>query len=90
MVLKINRPQYYEGTIKTRRLENEGHKIRICTNYFIFIPSCQQGQKMRICTKYYTFIGPCLYVRLDESHIIRSCTKYYTFIPPFLYAKAKK
>jgi hypothetical protein len=66
MVLKNNRPQYSEGTIKTRRLEDEGHKIRICTKYFIFIPSCQQGQKMRICTKYNTFIPPLLYAKAKK------------------------
>jgi rRNA-processing protein FCF1 len=97
MVLKNNWPQYSKGTIKTRRLENEGHKIRICTKYYIFIPSClyaklkKEGHKIRICTKYYTFIPSCLYARLKkEGHKIRICTKYYTSIPSCLYARLRK
>ncbi len=41
MALKNNWPQYFERRIKIKRLENEGHKINICTKYFTFIPPCQ-------------------------------------------------
>jgi hypothetical protein len=75
----------------------KGHKIRICTKYYTFIPSClyarlkKEGHKIRICTKYYTFIPSCLYARLKkEGHKIRICTKYYTSIPSCLYARLRK
>jgi len=95
MVLRSNWPQYFERTIKIKRLEKwrsqnkDLYKILHFSSTMPRRPE-NEGHTIRICTKFYIFIQPCLYVRLkNEGHAVRICTKYYTFIPPFLYARLK-
>jgi hypothetical protein len=63
MVLRNNWPQYSKGTIKTRRLKNESHKIKICTKYYI--PLC--------------FYSKCVSFNILNNHFSRVVAPWISF-----------